>query len=71
MKKVLYRKKDRIAYITLNRPEALNVLDDDLNEALWQIWSEFVIGRPLRLEAINGYSSLGGFGEVKERLAWF
>ena len=31
MQKVLYQKRDKIAYITLNRPESLNALDDDLN----------------------------------------
>ncbi len=37
----LYEKRERIAYITLNRPEALNALDDALNEALWAIWQDF------------------------------
>ncbi len=30
MEKVVYEKKDRIAYVTLNRPDALNALDDEL-----------------------------------------
>jgi len=38
---LLYEKKDHIAYITLNRPDALNALDDGLNEELWQVWSDF------------------------------
>jgi enoyl-CoA hydratase len=37
----LYEKRDRIAYITLNRPEAMNALDDTLNDALWTIWQDF------------------------------
>ncbi len=41
MAKVLYEKKDRIALVTLNRPEALNSLDDELNGELWEIWSDF------------------------------
>lgn len=41
LKKVIYETKDRIAYITLNRPEALNALDDELNEDLWQVWRDF------------------------------
>ena len=41
MSVALYVKHDRIAYITLNRPEALNALDDGLNEALWAIWEDF------------------------------
>lgn len=41
MPKALYEKKDRIAYVTLNRPEALNALDDELNDELWEIWRDF------------------------------
>lgn len=41
MNHVLYETKSRIAYITLNRPNALNALDDELNEELWRVWSEF------------------------------
>jgi enoyl-CoA hydratase/carnithine racemase len=41
MSKVIYEKKDRIAYITLNRPEALNALDDEINSELWEVWNDF------------------------------
>jgi enoyl-CoA hydratase len=37
MSKVDYRKRDRIGYVTLNRPDALNALDDELNDALWDV----------------------------------
>jgi enoyl-CoA hydratase len=36
-----YVKKDRIAYITLNRPEARNALDPDTLEALGRTWIDF------------------------------
>ncbi len=38
---VLFEKRNRIGYITLNRPEALNALNDELNDALWEVWAEF------------------------------
>jgi len=41
MAKVVYEKRDRIGYVTLNRPEALNALDDELNDALWDAWADF------------------------------
>ncbi len=41
MSKVLYEKRGRIAYITLNRPEVLNAVDDELDEALWEAWADF------------------------------
>jgi enoyl-CoA hydratase/carnithine racemase len=41
MDKVIYEKRSRMAFITLNRPKALNSLDDDLNGELWQVWSDF------------------------------
>jgi enoyl-CoA hydratase/carnithine racemase len=39
--KVLYEKRDRIAYVTLNRPEAKNAIDRDTHELLWQTWEDF------------------------------
>jgi enoyl-CoA hydratase len=36
-----YVKRDRIAYITLNRPEARNALDPDTLEKLAQTWMDF------------------------------
>jgi len=41
MTHVLYEKLNRIAYITLDRPDALNSLDDSLNDELWDVWSRF------------------------------
>jgi len=39
--KVLYEKKGRIAYVTLNRPEAMNAIDLETHELLWKIWRDF------------------------------
>jgi enoyl-CoA hydratase/carnithine racemase len=41
MSKVLYEKRDRIAYVTLNRPEAKNAIDPDTHELLWRTWEDF------------------------------
>ncbi len=41
MSRVLYEKADRVGYVTLNRAEALNALDDELNEELWAVWEDF------------------------------
>jgi enoyl-CoA hydratase/carnithine racemase len=41
MAKVLYETRNRICYISLNRPEALNALDDELNGELWSAWEDF------------------------------
>ena len=38
---VNYVKKDKIAYITLNRPEARNALDPDTLQALGNTWLDF------------------------------
>jgi enoyl-CoA hydratase/carnithine racemase len=41
MNKTVYEKKNRIAYVTLNRPDVLNALDDEINDELWAIWQDF------------------------------
>jgi len=41
MEKAIYEKKNRIAYVTLNRPDALNALDEKMNNELWAIWRDF------------------------------
>lgn len=41
MTTVLYEKRDRIAYVTLDRPGQLNALDDAMNRDLWEVWRDF------------------------------
>jgi enoyl-CoA hydratase/carnithine racemase len=38
---VLYEKRDRIAYVTLNRPEARNAVDPAMHRLLWETWEDF------------------------------
>ena len=41
MSKLTYEKRGRIAWLTLNRPEAKNAIDDDLHRMLWEAWQDF------------------------------
>ena len=41
MSKVLYEKRDRIAYVTLNRPEAKNAIDPETHDLLVRTWTHF------------------------------
>ena len=38
---LLYEKKEKIAIITLNRPEAMNAISRELARALYEAWSDF------------------------------
>ena len=38
---VLYEKRDRIAHLTINRPEARNAIDRDVHHAMIEAWSDF------------------------------
>ena len=40
-KYVLYEKKGKIAYVTINRPEVMNAISPPVSEELWEVWSEF------------------------------
>src|SRR5512143_1053288 len=54
MGKVIYEKRDRIGYVTLNRPEALNALDDELNDALWEVWDDFRADDAIDVAIVTG-----------------
>lgn len=54
MSKVLYEQRGRIAYITLNRPETLNAVDDELDAALWQAWTEFNADDAIDIAIVTG-----------------
>jgi enoyl-CoA hydratase/carnithine racemase len=41
MAKLSYETRDRIAYLTINRPEARNAIDPDVHHAMIQAWGEF------------------------------
>ena len=41
MSKVLYEKRDRIAYLTINRPEARNAIDPDVHRLMIEAWTDF------------------------------
>src|SRR3990170_32621 len=54
MAKVLYEKRNKIGYITLNRPDALNALDDELNNELWGVWADFARDDSLDVGILTG-----------------
>jgi enoyl-CoA hydratase/carnithine racemase len=41
MPKVIYEKRDRIAFVTLNRPEARNAIDPEVHELMIETWKDF------------------------------
>jgi len=54
MAKVLYEKRDRIAYVTLNRPEARNAIDPETHELLWRTWEDFRDDDALDVAIVTG-----------------
>jgi enoyl-CoA hydratase/carnithine racemase len=54
MSKVLYEKRDRIAYVTLNRPEVRNAIDTETHELLWRTWEDFRDDDSLDVAIVTG-----------------
>lgn len=51
---VLYKVKDQIAFITLNRPEKLNALNGELSDTLRETWTRFEEDPDARVAIFSG-----------------
>ncbi|MGD0602972.1 MAG: enoyl-CoA hydratase/isomerase family protein [Streptosporangiaceae bacterium] len=54
MAKVLYTKRNQIAYITLNRPDKRNAIDTETDEELFAAWTRFRDDPDARLAIVTG-----------------
>jgi enoyl-CoA hydratase/carnithine racemase len=54
MAKVLYEKRERIAYVTFNRPEARNAIDPEMQELLVETWSGFAEDDEVDVAIVTG-----------------
>lgn len=54
MPKVLYEKRDRIAYVTINRPEARNAVDPDVHREMIATWSDFAADDQVDVAILTG-----------------
>lgn len=49
-----YEKRDKIAYVTLNRPDKLNAMNAAMHEELGEIWQDFQRDPGLRVAILSG-----------------
>jgi enoyl-CoA hydratase/carnithine racemase len=54
MQKVLFEKRDQLAYVTINRPERLNACDEETYAALADTWSQIRDDSGLRVGILTG-----------------
>lgn len=54
MSKVVYRKQGEVAYVTLNRPEAMNAIDLETHQLLQRVWADFRDDEDLRVAIVTG-----------------
>jgi enoyl-CoA hydratase/carnithine racemase len=52
--KVLYEKRDRIAWITINRPEARNAIDPDVHRTMIETWGDFASDDSVDVAILTG-----------------
>lgn len=52
---VLYEKKGRIAYVTLNRPDRLNAYNNEMVLEMWHIWNDFRDDDNLWVAILSGH----------------
>lgn len=49
-----YEKRNRVAYLTLNRPESMNAINSELREALTEAWKDFNSDDDLWVAIVTG-----------------
>ncbi len=54
VEKILYEKRDGIAYVTLNRPEVKNAIDPSMHDELCRIWRDFRDDRAVDVAILSG-----------------
>ncbi|MER5732107.1 enoyl-CoA-hydratase DpgD [Streptomyces sp. NPDC002138] len=52
--RVLYRKKDHVAHVTLNRPAVLNAMDLRMHEELAAVWDDVEADDEVRVAVLTG-----------------
>lgn len=51
---IIYEKKGQVAYVTLNRPEKLNAMNEVLHRELAMVWEDFRDDNCLRVAILSG-----------------
>ena len=51
---IVYEKKGGVAYVTLNRPEKLNAMNDTLHRELGEVWVDFNEDDALKVAILSG-----------------
>lgn len=54
MPKVLYEKRQHLAYVTLNNPEKANILDREMSDQITAVWKEVWDDRDVRVVILTG-----------------
>lgn len=54
MSSVVYEKRGPIAYVTINRPEAMNAIDLETHKRLWEVWRDFEKDDALHVAIMTG-----------------
>ena len=51
---IRYEKRDRVAYVTINRPEVMNAVHPPANEELHRVWDDFAADAELWVAIVTG-----------------
>ncbi|MBI2868802.1 MAG: enoyl-CoA hydratase/isomerase family protein [Chloroflexi bacterium] len=71
MESIIYEKKDHVAYITFNRPEVHNALDNPAKRRMGEIWNDFKNDPDIWLGVVTGAGgkAFSTGSDIKEILA--
>ena len=67
METVIYEIRDKVAFVTINRPHAYNACDKPTYERLAEVWQDFAVDLSCRFSEGWGFANVSTLTWIRSR----